>query len=233
MVIINPNNPTGAVYSRAVLLSLLELARQHDLLVLTDEIYDQILYDGAVHHSAAALAPDLLVLTLGGLSKTYRLAGFRSGWLVISGPREHAADYLDGLELLANMRLCPNVPAQHAIAPALGGRVDISQLLRPGGRLRDQRDEGWRQLTSIPGVTCYQPAGALYLFPRLDPEVYPIRDDEQMMIDLLEQQHLLLSHGSGFNLPTTDHLRMVFLASVPVLDEAIGRLAAFLAGYHQ
>jgi len=233
LVIINPNNPTGAVYSRQTLLGLLDLARTHGLLVLTDEIYDQILYDGAVHHSAAALAPDLLVLTLGGLSKTYRLAGFRSGWLVISGPREHAADYLDGLELLANMRLCPNVPAQHAIEPALGGRVDITHLLQPGGRLRDQRDHAWERMTAIPGVTCYQPAGALYLFPRLDPEVYPIRDDEQMMIDLLEQQHVLLSHGSGFNLPTTDHLRLVFLASVPVLDDAIGRLATFLAGYHQ
>jgi alanine-synthesizing transaminase len=233
LVIINPNNPTGAVYSRQTLLGLLDLARTHGLLVLTDEIYDQILYDGAVHCSAAALAPDLVVLTLGGLSKTYRLAGFRSGWLVVSGPREHAADYLDGLELLANMRLCPNVPAQHAIEPALGGRVDITHLLEPGGRLRDQRDHAWQRMTEIPGVTCYKPAGALYLFPRLDPEVYAIRDDEQMMIDLLEQQHLLLSHGSGFNLPTTDHVRLVFLASVPVLDDAIGRLATFLASYRQ
>jgi alanine-synthesizing transaminase len=233
LVIINPNNPTGAVYSRKTLLALLDLARTHGLLVLTDEIYDQILYDGAVHCSAAALAPDLLVLTLGGLSKTYRLAGFRSGWLVVSGPREHAADYLDGLELLANMRLCPNVPAQHAIEPALGGRVDITHLLEPGGRLRDQRDRAWERMTAIPGVTCYKPAGALYLFPRLDPDVYRIRDDEQMMIDLLEQQYVLLSHGSGFNLPTTDHLRLVFLASVPVLDDAIGRLARFLSGYRQ
>ncbi len=233
MVIINPNNPTGAVYSRATLLGLLEIARRHDLLVLTDEIYDQILYEGAVHESAAALAPDLLVLTLGGLSKTYRLAGYRSGWLVVSGPRQHAADYLDGLELLANMRLCPNVPAQHAIQAALGGLVDITHLLEPGGRLRDQRDHAWQQLTAIPGVSCVQPAGALYLFPRFDPAVYKITDDEQMVIDLLEREHVLLSHGTGFNLPTTDHLRMVFLASVPVLDDAIGRLASFLADYHQ
>jgi len=233
LVIINPNNPTGAVYPRQTLLGLLELARKHGLLVLSDEIYDQILYEGAAHCPAAALAPDLLVLTLGGLSKTYRLAGFRSGWLVISGPREHATDYLDGLELLANMRLCPNVPAQHAIEPALGGRVDITHLLEPGGRLRDQRDHAWQQMTAIPGVTCFRPAGALYLFPRLDPEVYRITDDEQMVIDFLEQQHVLLSHGSGFNLPTTDHLRLVFLASVPLLDEAIGRLATFLAGYQQ
>jgi alanine-synthesizing transaminase len=233
LVIINPNNPTGAVYSREILLGMLELARQHELLVLTDEIYDQILYEGAVHESAAALAPDLLVLTLGGLSKTYRLAGFRSGWLVVCGPRQHATDYLDGLELLANMRLCPNVPAQHAIQTALGGKIDISHLLQPGGRLRDQRDHAWRQLTSIPGVTCVQPAGALYLFPKLDPDVYKIADDEQMMMDFLEQQFVLLSHGSGFNLPTTDHLRLVFLAQVPVLDDAIGRLATFLADYHQ
>ena len=233
LVIINPNNPTGAVYTRETLLGMLDLARRHGLLVLTDEIYDQILYDGAVHRPAAALAPDLLILTLGGLSKTYRLAGFRSGWLVVSGPREEAADYLDGLELLANMRLCPNVPAQHAIEPALGGRVDITHLLKPGGRLRDQRDRAWAALTAIPGVTCYKPAGALYVFPRLDPEVYPVSDDEQLMMDLLEQQHVLLSHGSGFNLPTTDHLRLVFLAGVPLLDEAIGRIATFLSGYHQ
>jgi len=233
LVIINPNNPTGAVYSRETLLGMLELARRHRLLVLTDEIYDQILYDGAVHCPAAALAPDLLVLTLGGLSKTYRLAGFRSGWLVVSGPRDHAADYLDGLELLANMRLCPNVPAQHAIEPALGGRVDITHLLQPGGRLRDQRDFAWDRMTAIPGVTCYKPAGALYLFPRLDPEVYPIADDEQMMMDLLDQQYVLLSHGTGFNLPTADHLRLVFLAGTPLLGEAIDRIAAFLSGYHQ
>jgi alanine-synthesizing transaminase len=233
LVIINPNNPTGAVYSREVLLGLLDLARRHDLLVLTDEIYDQILYEDAVHYSAAALAPDLLVLTLGGLSKTYRLAGFRSGWLVVSGPRQHAADYLDGLELLANMRLCPNVPAQHAIQTALGGKIDIKHLLEPGGRLRDQRDHAWQQLTAIPGISCVRPAGALYLFPRLDPEVYKITDDEQMMMDFLEQQHVLLSHGSGFNLQTTDHLRLVFLAQVQVLDDAIGRLAEFLTDYHQ
>jgi alanine-synthesizing transaminase len=233
LVIINPNNPTGAVYSREILLGLLDLARTHGLLVLTDEIYDQILYEDAVHYSAAALAPDLLVLMLGGLSKTYRLAGFRSGWMVISGPREHAADYLDGLELLANMRLCPNVPAQHAIQTALGGGIDIKHLLEPGGRLRDQRDHAWEQMTAVPGISCVRPAGALYLFPKLDPEVYKITDDEQMMMDFLEQQHVLLSHGSGFNLQTTDHLRLVFLAPVPVLDDAISRLGAFLADYHQ
>jgi alanine-synthesizing transaminase len=233
LVIINPNNPTGAVYPRQTLLGLLDLARRHGLLVLTDEIYDQILYEGAVHECAAALAPDLLVLTLGGLSKTYRLAGFRSGWLVVSGPRHDAGEYLEGLELLANMRLCPNVPAQYAIVPALRGDYSIAALLQPGGRLREQRDHAWRKMTEIPGVDCVKPAGALYLFPRLDPDVYKIADDERMVIDLLEQQHLLLSHGTGFNLPTADHLRLVFLAQVDVLDDAIGRLATFLDGYHQ
>jgi len=233
LVIINPNNPTGAVYSRDTLLGLLDLARRHGLLVLTDEIYDQILYEDAVHECAAALAPDLLVLTLGGLSKTYRLAGFRSGWLVVSGPRDDAGEYLEGLELLANMRLCPNVPAQYAIVPALRGDYSIAALLRPGGRLREQRDHAWQTMAEIPGVDCVKPAGALYLFPRLDPDVYKIADDERMVIDLLEQQHLLLSHGTGFNLPTADHLRLVFLARVDVLDDAIGRLASFLDGYHQ
>ncbi len=233
LVIINPNNPTGAVYSKDTLLGLLDLARRHRLLVLTDEIYDQILYEDAVHECAAALAPDLLVLTLGGLSKTYRLAGFRSGWLVVSGPRDEAAEYLEGLELLANMRLCPNVPAQYAIAPALGGKQSIEPLLEPGGRLREQRDHAWTAMSAIPGVDCVKPAGALYLFPRLDPDVHKIVDDERMVIDLLEQQHLLLSHGTGFNLPSADHLRLVFLAPVEVLDDAIGRLARFLADYHQ
>jgi alanine-synthesizing transaminase len=233
LVIINPNNPTGAVYSQETLLGLLDLARRHQLLVLTDEIYDQILYEDAVHECAAALAPDLLVLTLGGLSKTHRLAGFRSGWLVVSGPRDEATEYLEGLELLANMRLCPNVPAQYAIVPALGGMQSIEPLLQPGGRLREQRDHAWAAMNAIPGVDCVKPAGALYLFPRLDPDVYKIADDERMVIDLLEQQHLLLSHGTGFNLPTADHLRLVFLASVEVLDDAIGRLARFLADYHQ
>ena len=233
LVIINPNNPTGAVYCRDALLGLLEVARRHRLLVLSDEIYDQILYDGAVHQCAAALAPDLLVLTLGGLSKTYRLAGFRSGWLVVSGPRQDAAEYLEGLELLANMRLCPNVPAQFAIEPALSGKHSIAGLLQPGGRLREQRDHSWRKMNEIPGVDCVKPAGALYLFPRLDPDVYKISDDERMVIDLLEQEHLLLSHGTGFNLPTADHLRLVFLAALDVLDDAITRLARFLDGYQQ
>ena len=233
LVIINPNNPTGAVYSRSTLLELLDVARRHELLVLTDEIYDQILFDGAVHHSAASLAPDLPVLTLGGMSKTYRLAGFRSGWLVVSGPREPLVEYREGLELLANMRMCPNVPAQHAIPAALDGGIDITPLLLPGGRLRDQRDAAWSQLCSIPGVDCYKPAGALYLFPRLDPEAHKIVDDQRMCIDLLEQQHVLLTHGTGFNLPSADHIRVVFLAPVEILSDAITRLGEFLAAYRQ
>src|ERR1700722_388336 len=233
IVIINPNNPTGAVYSEETLLALLDVARRHNLLVLADEIYDQILFDGAVHHPAASLAPDIPILSLGGMSKTYRLAGFRSGWLVVCGPKAPVAEYLEGLELLANMRMCPNVPAQHAIPAALDGRLDITPLLLPGGRLRDQRDAAWSQLTAIPGVDCYKPAGALYLFPRLDPEVHKISDDQRMCIDLLEQQHVLLTHGTGVNLPSTDHIRVVFLAPVDVLSDAVGRLGEFLSTYRQ
>jgi len=233
LVIINPNNPTGAVYSRETLLGLLDLARRHDLLVLADEVYDGILYDGAVHEHAAALAPDLLVLTMCGLSKNHRAAGFRAAWLAITGPKHEASEYLEGLELLASMRLCPNVPAQHAIQGALGNRPTIAALLQPGGRLREQRDHAWSQLTAIPGVDCVKPEAAFYLFPRLDPDVYKIHDDQQLVIDLLEQQLLLLSHGTGFNLVTTDHLRLVFLAPTDVLDDAVDRLARFLATYHQ
>jgi alanine-synthesizing transaminase len=233
IVIINPNNPTGAVYSRETLLGLLEIARRNNLLVLADEIYDKILYDDARHECAAALAPDLLVLTMSGLSKAYRAAGFRSGWMAVSGPTTHASEYLEGLQLLANMRLCPNVPAQHAVQTALGGFQSITTLIRPGGRLYEQRNHAWRKINEIPGVDCVRPAGALYLFARLDPEVHKIRDDQKMIIDLLEQQLMLLSHGTGFNLPTPDHLRMVFLAPVDVLDDATDRLRRFLETYRQ
>jgi alanine-synthesizing transaminase len=233
IVIINPNNPTGAVYSKEIVLGLLEIARRHNLLVLADEIYDKIIYDDAKHECAAALAPDLLVLTMSGLSKAYRAAGFRSGWMAVSGPTTHATEYLEGLQLLANMRLCPNVPAQHAVQTALGGFQSINTLIRPGGRLYEQRNHAWRKVNEIPGVDCVLPAGALYLFARLDPEVHKIRDDQRMIIDLLEQQLMLLSHGTGFNLPTPDHLRIVFLAPVDVLDDAIERLRSFLSTYRQ
>jgi alanine-synthesizing transaminase len=233
LVIINPNNPTGAVYSREVLEGMLDLARRHGLLVFTDEIYDQIVFDGAVHHTAAALAPDVPMISMGGLSKTHRAAGFRSGWLAITGFSGRDTDYIEGLQLLANMRLCPNVPAQHAIQTALGGYQSINALIAPGGRLYEQREHAWRALTTIPGVDCVKPEGALYLFARLDPAVHKIRDDERLIIDLLEQKHLLLSHGTGFNIDTPDHVRVVYLAPVDVLNDAIGRLRSFLAGYRQ
>jgi alanine-synthesizing transaminase len=233
MVIINPNNPTGAVYSRQVLEGMLDIARRHGLLVFADEIYDQIIYDRAVHHTAAALAPDVPMISMGGLSKTHRAAGFRSGWLAITGFGPLDTDYIEGLQLLANMRLCPNVPAQHAIQTALGGYQSINALVTPGGRLYEQREHAWRMLTAIPGVECFKPEGALYLFARLDPDVHKIHDDERLIIDLLESKQLLLSHGTGFNIDTPDHLRVVFLAPVDVLDDAIGRLRSFLATYRQ
>jgi alanine-synthesizing transaminase len=233
LVVINPNNPTGAVYSQDVLLGMIELARRHGLLIFADEIYDKIVYDGATHHTLAALAPDVPVVSMGGLSKVYRAAGFRSGWLATSGFNSAESDYLDGLQLLANMRVCPNVPAQHAIQTALGGYQSIEELIRPGGRLVEQRDHAWRALVDIPGVDCVKPAGALYLFARLDPEVHKIHDDERLVMDLLEQQHLLISHGSGFNLNTPDHLRLVFLAATDVLDDAVSRIRTFLSSYHQ
>ncbi len=233
MVIINPNNPTGAVYPRETLLGMLELAREHRLLVLTDEIYDKIVFDGQTHYTAAALAPDIPMVSMGGLSKTYRAAGFRSGWLALSGFTGHSGDYREGLQLLANMRLCPNVPGQHAIQTALGGYQSIEALIRPGGRLYEQRNHAWEKLVAIPGVDCVRPQGALYLFARLDPAIHKIHDDERLIIDLLEQQHLLLSHGTGFNLDTPDHLRLVFLAPHEVLDDATDRLSIFLETYHQ
>jgi alanine-synthesizing transaminase len=229
VVVINPNNPTGAVYGAPVLDRLLGVARDRGLVVFSDEIYDQILYDDAAHVATASLAPDLLCLTFNGLSKAYRLAGFRSGWMVVSGPRHEARSYLEGLDILANMRLCPNVPAQHAVATALGGRHGLDELVLPGGRLRDQRDTALRLLEEIPGVSCVRPQGALYLFPRLDPEVYEVKDDQQLVLDLLREQNLLLVQGTGFNWPDPDHLRIVTLPRVDELEDAMGRLAAFLA----
>ncbi|WP_323368742.1 pyridoxal phosphate-dependent aminotransferase [Ornithinicoccus halotolerans] len=233
LVVINPNNPTGAVYSRELLTELVELAREHSLLLLADEIYDRILYDDAEHVSLATLAPDLLVLTFNGLSKTYRVAGFRAGWLVLSGPTHHARGFIEGIELLASTRLCPNVPAQHAIQVAVSGRQSIHDLTAPGGRLREQRDLAWSMLQSMEGVSCVKPRGALYVFPRLDPEVHEIHDDTQLCLDLLEQERILVVHGSGFNWPRPDHLRIVTLPWGRDLATALERFGNFLAGYRQ
>lgn len=231
IVVINPNNPTGAVYPEATLMGIADLAREHGLVVLADEIYDKILYEDAVHTSFAAIAPDVFTLTFNGLSKAYRLAGFRSGWLMVSGPRKHAASYLEGITILANMRLCANVPAQHAIQIALGGRQSIHDLVLPGGRLREQRDAAVAALRAIPGVSCVQPRGALYVFPRLDPERYKIADDQQFVLRLLREQHVLVVQGTGFNWVDPDHLRIVTLPRADDLTEAIGRIGAFLADY--
>jgi len=231
LVVINPNNPTGAVYGREVLDQIVELARNHQLLLLADEIYDKILYDDAAHISLATLAPDQLCLTFNGLSKAYRVAGYRAGWLTITGPKEHATSFLEGINLLANMRLCPNVPAQHAIQVALGGHQSIDDLVLPGGRLLEQRDVAWTKLNDIPGVSCVKPRGALYAFPRLDPEVYPIEDDEQLVLDLLLQEKILVTQGTGFNWPAPDHLRIVTLPWARDLANAIERLGNFLVSY--
>jgi alanine-synthesizing transaminase len=231
IVVINPNNPTGAVYSEEVLQGILETARQHSLVVCADEIYDKILYEDARHVAMSSIAGDVLCFTFSGLSKTYRVAGFRSGWLAVSGPKARADDLIKGLELLTNMRLCPNVPAQHAIQTALGGYQSIEALVGPGGRLREQRDRTFELLNAIPGVSCVKPMGAVYAFPRLDPEVYEIGDDEQFVLDLLRQEKILVVNGSAFNLPTRDHLRLVTLPHVDELAEAVRRLARFLRSY--
>ncbi|MDM4138534.1 MULTISPECIES: pyridoxal phosphate-dependent aminotransferase [Mycobacterium] len=231
LVVINPNNPTGAVYTSEVLTQIVDLARKHELLLLADEIYDKILYDDAKHINLATLAPDMLCLTFNGLSKAYRVAGYRAGWLAITGPKDHAGSFIEGINLLANMRLCPNVPAQHAIQVALGGYQSIDDLVLPGGRLLEQRDVAWTKLNEIPGVSCVKPAGALYAFPRLDPEVYDIDDDEQLVLDLLLQEKILVTQGTGFNWPAPDHLRIVTLPWARDLAAAIERLGNFLVGY--
>ena len=233
IVVINPNNPTGAVYTRKVLEGIADIAREHSLLLLADEIYDRIVFDDAEHIPMAAVAPDLLCLTFNGLSKTYRVAGYRSGWLVITGPKDHAAGFLEGITLLASTRLCPNVPAQHAVQAALSGIQSIDALIAPTGRLHEQRDAAWEGLEAIPGVTCVRPAGALYAFPRFDPDVYEIRDDAKLVYDFLVAEHVLLVQGTGFNWPTPDHVRIVTLPEARVLSEAIERLGNFLSSYRQ
>ena len=233
LVIINPNNPTGAVYSRELLEQIVEIAREHRLILLSDEIYDKILYDQAQHIPIASLAEDLLVLTFNGLSKNYRAAGYRSGWMILSGTKYHATDFIEGLNILASMRLCANVPAQLAIQTSLGGYQSIDDLVRPGGRLYEQRETAWRMLNDIPGVSCVKPMGALYMFPRLDPKHHPIVNDERMILDLLRQEKIQLVQGSGFNLDDHQHFRLVFLPHQEILEDAIGRLARFLSYYKQ
>ncbi|WP_370614926.1 pyridoxal phosphate-dependent aminotransferase [Mumia sp. Pv 4-285] len=231
VVVINPNNPTGAVYAPEVLEQIAQVARENDLIVYADEIYDKILYDDAEHTLMSAVADDVLCVTFNGLSKAYRVAGFRSGWMMLTGPKHHAHSYIEGLNMLANMRLCPNVPSQYAIATALGGRQSINDLLLPGGRLLEQRNKAYDLLTAIPGVTCVKPKGALYMFPRLDPEMYPIADDEKFAYELLREQKLLVVQGTGFNWPTPDHFRLVTLPRVEDLEDAVGRIARFLETY--
>ncbi|MFB9246473.1 pyridoxal phosphate-dependent aminotransferase [Massilia antarctica] len=233
IVVINPNNPTGALYPREILLEIIELARQHQLIILADEIYDKVLYDGEQHDSIASLADDVLFITLNGLSKNYRSCGYRAGWMVVSGEKRHARDYIDGLNMLASMRLCANAPGQFAIQTALGGYQSINDLVGPGGRLLRQRDMAHKLLTDIPGVTCVKPKAALYMFPRLDPVMYPIADDQQFAYDLLAEEKVLIVQGTGFNWIAPDHFRLVFLPNSDDLTDACGRIARFLDGYRR
>jgi alanine-synthesizing transaminase len=231
IVIINPNNPTGALYPDETLKGIIDIARHHGLVVFADEIYDKVLYDGNTHTSIASLADDVLFITFNGLSKNYRTCGYRAGWMVISGEKDHAKDYIEGLNMLASMRLCANVPGQLAIQTALGGYQSINDLVAPTGRLCKQRDLAYELLTAIPGVTCTKPAAAMYLFPKLDPNIYPIKDDQQFILDLLLEEKVLLVQGTGFNWHAPDHFRVVFLPNVDDLTEAIKRIARFLEAY--
>ncbi len=233
IVLINPNNPTGALYPDDLLREVIHIAREHQLIILADEIYDKVLYDGATHTSIASLADDVLFITFNGLSKNYRACGYRTGWMIISGAKAHAQDYIDGLNILASMRLCANVPGQFAIQTALGGYQSINDLVAPGGRLCKQRDLAHSLISAIPGVTCFKPKAALYLFPRLDPAMYPIKDDQEFILQLLEEEKVLVVQGTGFNWPRTDHFRVVFLPNADDLTDAIGRIERFLAGYRR
>lgn len=233
MVIINPNNPTGALYPPELLEQLIEFARQNSLIVFSDEIYDKILYDGAQHTPTASLANDLLFITFGGLSKNYRLAGFRSGWMIISGAKHLATDYIEGLEMLSSMRLCANVPGMHAIQTALGGYQSIDDLVAEGGRLREQRDIAWSMLNDIEGISCVKPKGALYCFPKMDIKKFNIKDDQRMVLDLLQQQKILIVHGSGFNWPEPNHFRVVFLPRPEDLKNALEGMGRFFSKYKQ
>ena len=231
IVVINPNNPTGALYSDAILQEIVLIAREHGLVILADEVYDKVLYDGVKHTAIASLSEDVITLTFNSLSKSYRSCGYRAGWMVISGDTKMAADYIEGLNMLSNMRLCANVPGQYAIQTALGGHQSINDLVGEGGRLRRQRDLAHELITAIPGVTCVKPQAALYMFPRLDPVMYPIQDDRQFFLELLEETRVMLVQGTGFNWHQPDHFRIVFLPHEDDLREAIGRIARFLDNY--
>ena len=233
IVVINPNNPTGALYSDELLKALVSIAREHGLVILADEVYDKMLYDGVKHTAIASLSDDVLTLTFNSLSKSYRSCGYRAGWLVVSGDKKPAADYIEGLTMLSNMRLCANVPGQYAIQTALGGYQSINELVGEGGRLRRQRDLAYALITAIPGVSCVKPQAALYMFPRLDPKMYPIGDDRQFFLELLQETRVMLVQGTGFNWTTPDHFRIVFLPHEDDLREAIGRIAKFLASYRK
>ncbi len=233
IVVINPNNPTGVLYSDDLLKKIVDIAREHDLVILADEVYDKVLYDGIKHTAIASLSTDVLTLTFNSLSKSYRSCGYRAGWLVVSGPKKQAKDYIEGLNMLANMKLCSNVPGQWAIQTALGGYQSINDLTGEGGRLRRQRDLAYELITAIPGVTCVKPQAALYMFPRLDPKVYPITDDRQFFLELLKETKVMLVQGTGFNWPNPDHFRIVFLPHEEDLREAISRIAKFLENYRK
>lgn len=231
IVVINPNNPTGALYSDALLKSIVEIAREHGLVIFADEVYDKVLYDDVKHTAIASLSTDVLTLTFNSLSKSYRSCGYRAGWLVVSGDKRAARDYIEGLNMLSNMRLCANVPGQWAIQTALGGYQSINELVGEGGRLRRQRDLAYELITAIPGVSCVKPSAALYMFPKLDPAVYPIADDRQFFLELLKETRVMLVQGTGFNWATPDHFRIVFLPHEDDLREAINRIAKFLEQY--
>ena len=231
IVVINPNNPTGALYSEGLLRGIIDIAREHGLVIFADEVYDKVLYDGVRHTAIASLSNDVLTLTFNSLSKSYRSCGYRAGWMVVSGDKKLAGDYIEGLNMLSNMRLCANVPGQWAIQTALGGYQSIKDLVGTGGRLRRQRDLAYELITAIPGVTCVKPVAALYMFPKLDPRVYPIEDDRQFFLELLKETKVMLVQGTGFNWATPDHFRIVFLPHEEDLREAIGRIAKFLERY--
>jgi alanine-synthesizing transaminase len=233
IVVINPNNPTGVLYSDALLKSIVEIAREHGLVVLADEVYDKVLYDGVKHTAIASLSDDVLTLTFNSLSKSYRSCGYRAGWMVVSGDKKSATDYIEGLNMLSNMKLCSNVPGQWAIQTALGGYQSINDLVCEGGRLRRQRDLAYELITAIPGVSCVKPQAALYMFPKLDPAVYPIADDRQFFLELLRETRVMLVQGTGFNWQQPDHFRIVFLPHEDDLREAINRIAKFLEGYRK